>query len=165
MGFGSLMPTSGRHLTDTLAVFEAAARLSGQRVIIQADVDRPPTPRMLFVKRTPHRLVFPRCAAIVHHAGAGTTHTTLRAGAPSVPVPHVSDQYGWSDELHRLGIASQPLRRPRLTAEALASRIATVAGNEAMKSAAARLQARMAGDNGPLTAAVMVERAVGSVLD
>lgn len=161
MGFGSLMPMSGHHLADTVAVFQDAARDSGCRAIIQAEVDLPSSDAVLFVRRTPHAQVFPRCAAVVHHAGAGTTHTTLRAGVPSIPVPHVSDQYLWSDELRRLGVASRPLRRTKLTARALASRIREVVGHAAMKAAAGRIQARMQTDNGPVTAATLIEKAMG----
>jgi sterol 3beta-glucosyltransferase len=160
MGFGSLMPLSTHHLTETVAVFETAARQAGQRAIIQAEIDRPATADVLFVRRTPHGRVFPRCAAIVHHAGAGTTHTTLKSGVPSVPVPHVSDQFSWSSELHRLGVAPKPLRRTKLTAAALASRIRDVAGNAAMRAAAQRIQARMANDDGPATAARLIEHAM-----
>ena len=161
MGFGSLMPVAGdEHLLDTLATFEEAARLAGCRAIVQCDIDRPSTDRLLFVKRTPHNLVFPRCAAVVHHAGAGTTHTTLRAGVPSVPVPHVSDQFGWSEELHRLGVAPQPLRRARLNGRRLASRIMKVINAPRMKQAAMEISARMQADNGPETAADLIERAM-----
>jgi UDP:flavonoid glycosyltransferase YjiC (YdhE family) len=162
MGFGSLMPIAGNdHLTMTLGMFEAAARMAGCRAIIQSDVDRPSTDRVLFVKRTPHKLVFPRCAAVVHHAGAGTTHTTLRAGVPSVTVPHVSDQFGWSEELQRLGVAPVPIRRTKLTANALASRIKDVLGNPQMKHAAMAMSARMRADDGPETAATLIEQAIG----
>ena len=157
MGFGSLMPLAGGpHLGDTVAVFEDAARLAGCRAVIQSDIDRPSTDSLLFVKRTPHRLVFPRCAAVVHHAGAGTTHATLGAGVPSIPVPHVSDQFAWSDELRRLGVAPEPLRRTRLTAPALAARIRTALQQPRMKAAAMAMSARMQSDNGPETAADMI---------
>jgi hypothetical protein len=33
-------------------------------------------------------------AAIVHHGGAGTTAAGLRAGVPSIVIPHASDQFG-----------------------------------------------------------------------
>ncbi len=160
MGFGSLMPTSGKDLADTLTVFEEAARLANCRAIVQADVERSSTDRLLFVKRTPHKLVFPRCAAVVHHCGAGTTHTTLRAGAPSVPVPHVSDQFAWADELRRLGAAPAMLKRTKWSAQALASRIREVTGNSRMKEAAMAMSARMRSDNGPETAADMIEAAM-----
>jgi UDP:flavonoid glycosyltransferase YjiC (YdhE family) len=162
MGFGSLMPIAGdQHLLDTIATFEGAARLAGCRAIVQCDLERPSTDRVLFVNRTPHNLVFPRCAAVVHHAGAGTTHTTLRAGVPSVPVPHVSDQFGWSDELHRLGVAPSPLRRTRLNAATLASRITQVLTTPQMKQAAMEMSLRMQSDNGPETAADLIEQSMG----
>ena len=161
MGFGSLMPIAGnQHLTDTLAVFEDAARLAGCRAIIQSEIDRPSTKRLLFVKRTPHNLVFPRCAAVVHHAGAGTTHTTLRAGVPSITVPHVSDQFPWSADLQRLGAAPAPIRRTKLTAPTLASRITEVINDPRMKQAAMAISARMQSDNGPEMAADLIERAM-----
>jgi sterol 3beta-glucosyltransferase len=173
MGFGSLMPIAGNiHITETLDTFEEAARLAGCRAIIQSEVDsstalaagRPSTDRVLFIKRTPHKLVFPRCAAVVHHAGAGTTHTTLRAGVPSVPVPHVSDQFGWSDELHRLGVAPRPIRRAKLSAALLAERIKATIDDPRMKQAAMALGARMQSDNGPETAADLIESAVQKLI-
>jgi len=158
MGFGSLMPMGGTdHLTDAIGVFAEAARQAGQRAIIQADVDRPPAGEVLFVRRTPHAQVFPRCAAVVHHAGAGTTHSTLRAGVPSIAVPHVSDQFAWSAELQRLGVAPRPLRRTKWSAPALADRIRRVVANPQMKAAAVAIQKRMASDDGPSTAANLIE--------
>jgi UDP:flavonoid glycosyltransferase YjiC (YdhE family) len=161
MGFGSLMPIAGNtHFAETVAMFDEAARLTGQRAIIQSESERPSTDRVLFLRRTPHSLVFPRCAAVVHHAGAGTTHATLRAGTPSIAVPHVSDQFAWSDELQRLGVAPKPLRRTRLSADALASRIREVIGNAGMKQAAMSIRETMKGDNGPETAADLIEGAM-----
>lgn len=170
MGFGSLMPIAGnRHLTETLEVFTEAARLAGCRAIIQSEFDSGVaantavgrrSDRVLFVKRTPHKLVFPRCAAVVHHAGAGTTHTTLRAGVPSVTVPHVSDQFGWSEELQRLGVALAPIGRTKLTAITLASRIKATLEHPGVKRAAMAVSARMQADNGPETAADLIERSM-----
>jgi sterol 3beta-glucosyltransferase len=157
MGFGSLMPTSGPHLMETVSVFEEAAARANCRAIIQAEVTRAATDRVLFVKRAPHTLVFPRCAAVVHHAGAGTTHTTLRAGTPSVPVPHVSDQFLWSKELRRLGVAPQLLRRTKWSAPALADRLRQTVGNPAMKQAAVAMRERMRNDNGSERAADLIE--------
>jgi sterol 3beta-glucosyltransferase len=161
MGFGSLMPLDGPHLSETIAIFREAASIAGRRAIVQTDAELPSTSEVLFVKRTPHSQVFPRCAAVVHHAGAGTTHTTLKAGVPSIPVPHVSDQFGWSEELRRLGVAPAPLKRTRFTAKALASRIAETAGNVRMKHHAVAMQQRMLADDGPATAARLIEEAAG----
>ena len=171
MGFGSLMPTEGHHLVETVKTFEEAARLAGCRAIIQAEIEptfahsasagkQPSNDRFLFVRRTPHKLVFPRCAAVVHHCGAGTTHTTLGAGTPSVPVPHVSDQFAWAGELHRLGAAPQMLRRTKWNAMKLAARITEVIATPRMKKAAMAMSARMQDDNGPETAADLIEKSM-----
>ena len=158
MGFGSLMPTEGEHLEATVATLEDAARIAGCRAIVQADIDRTSSDRILFVRRTPHKLVFPRCAAVVHHCGAGTTHTTLLAGTPSVPVAHVSDQFAWAEELQRLGAAPRMLRRTAWDAKELASRIREVIDNPKMKQAAMAMSARMQNDNGPERAADLIEK-------
>jgi sterol 3beta-glucosyltransferase len=160
MGFGSLMPASGTHLSQTVAIFEEAASRANCRAIIQAEASARSTDRVLFVKRAPHKIVFPRCAAVVHHAGAGTTHTTLRAGTPSVPVPHVSDQFLWSRELLRLGVAPKALRRTKWSAAALADRIKETVENPKMKQTAMAMSRRMQDDNGPETAVTLIESRV-----
>jgi len=40
----------------------------------------------------PHSWLFPRCAAVVHHGGAGTLAAGLRAGCPTVICPFIFDQ-------------------------------------------------------------------------
>ena len=47
--------------------------------------------RILPVGGLPHDWLFPRVAAVVHYAGAGTTGAVLRAGVPAVPVPVLAD--------------------------------------------------------------------------
>ncbi len=162
MGFGSLMPTAGHDLAETVATFDEAARIAGCRAIVQAELAAPSTERILLVRRTPHKILFPRCAAVVHHCGAGTTHTTLGAGAPSIPVPHVSDQFAWADELRRLGAAPGMLRRTQWNARKLASRITETIASPRMKEAAMAMSARMKNDNGPETAADLIESAVAA---
>jgi sterol 3beta-glucosyltransferase/vancomycin aglycone glucosyltransferase len=159
MGFGSLMPTSSSHLTESVTLMKEAARLAGCRAIVQAEGPAEITDRVMIVRRTPHAQVFPRCAAVVHHCGAGTTHTTLKAGVPSVAVPHASDQFAWADELRLLGVTTRAVPRRTLTAQKLAKRITEVIGNPAMRIRARAIQARMKDDDGPAKAALMIEEA------
>jgi len=165
MGFGSLMPWQSSHLTEAVALLKDAARMAGCRAIIQAEVEAFPSPvvpgddRVMIVGRTPHAQVFPHCAAVVHHCGAGTTHTTLKAGVPSVPVPHVSDQFQWADELRRVGVAPAAIPRRRLTAARLAARMRETMENPRFGENARLMQARMKDDDGPRTAARMIESA------
>ncbi len=51
-----------------------------------------------------HAKLFPRLAAIIHHGGAGTTHTAARAGRPQVIIPHNYDQFYWAHRVQQLGV-------------------------------------------------------------
>ena len=71
----------------------------------------------------PHSKLFPRLAAVVHHGGAGTLATALRAGVPQVLVPHAFDQHYYAHRLQRLGIAPKGIPMGGLTASKLARAI------------------------------------------
>jgi sterol 3beta-glucosyltransferase len=162
IGFGSLMPVGTSYLKGTMAIVTEAVRLAGCRAIIQAQVPLERTDRCFIAGRTPHAQVFPRCAAVVHHCGAGTTHTTLKAGVPSVGVPHVSDQFSWAGELQRLGVAPAPVTRRSLTPARLAKQIKIVLADPGMRTRAMAIAARMKDDDGPATAALMIEEAASA---
>jgi rhamnosyltransferase subunit B len=54
---------------------------------------RDPLPAgVMAVELAPHDALFPRSAAVVHQGGIGTTGQALRAGRPTLVVPHAHDQ-------------------------------------------------------------------------
>lgn len=123
VGFGSMQQADpDRLLTDVTR----ACRSLGVRAVVQL-ARRPraaPPGGMVCIGPEPHAALFPRMAVVVHHGGSGTTGAAVRAGVPSVVVPHVADQFTWAHRLHELGVAARPLPRARLTADRLADRIA-----------------------------------------
>lgn len=64
----------------------------------------------------PYSLVMPRCSAIVHQGGIGTTAQALRAGRPTVIVPWAYDQPDNAERARKLGV-SLTLSRSRYNAE------------------------------------------------
>ncbi len=162
MGFGSLMPTDDQMLAETMALLHEAAERAGGRAIIQSNAAVDPSllnnRDIIFVNRTPHEAVFPRCAAVVHHSGAGTTQTVLQSGVPSIPVPHVSDQFSFADELERLGVAGRGLPRRSLTAAKLAQRIKAVVSNPQLATNAKAIRDRIKDHDGVGTAVALIER-------
>lgn len=52
-----------------------------------------------------HAALFPFAAAIVHHAGIGTSSEALHAGRPMLAVPHGFDQFDNAARLKQLGVA------------------------------------------------------------
>ena len=61
----------------------------------------------------PHSWLFPKIAAAIHHGGAGTTHTSLQYGLPSLILPFFGDQPFHADRIfvNRLGPRSIPIRQ------------------------------------------------------
>jgi UDP:flavonoid glycosyltransferase YjiC (YdhE family) len=97
-------------------------------------------------------------AAVVHHAAAGTTAASLRAGKPVVPVPVATDHPFWADRLVRLGVSNAALPPRRLTAQRLARAVRTVLDDPRYTSAAAATAGRIGGEDGAAAAAGIIAR-------
>ena len=87
----------------------AAQRLDRRAVLLVGDepANRPlrlPV-GVIAIESAPHRELFPRAAAIVHPGGIGTTAQALRAGKPTLIVPHANDQPDNAARAQRLGVA------------------------------------------------------------
>ena len=159
--FGSLFPASQAALQETSELLIEAARQAGRRLILQ----RPGEGGLLeddvlVVERCPHAAVFPRCAAVVHHGGAGTTQTALFSGAASVIVPHVADQFFWSKQLSALQVAVSGPPRSRARPSTIAAALGRAIGDAPMRARAAQLGAQLREEDGLARALTVIEDAL-----
>ena len=159
--FGSMMLNNLEYVRETVAIWAEAIKKVGCRAIIQLPVDDlsifNTENRVFKVNRSPYVNVFPRCAAIVHHGGAGTTQSSLLAGRPSVVVAHMADQFFWGAEMRRLGAGGKTLTRKSLTAAKLANAISNVLGDSSMAERALSLGQQLARENGVANAVHLIE--------
>ena len=102
-------------------------------------------------------------AAVVHHGGAGTTAESLRAGVPTVVVPHLGDQPFWGRRVAELGVGPQPIPKGRLTAERLAAAIRQAVTDPILRTRAQALGALIRAEDGVAVAVEQIERALGKV--
>ncbi|MFG3551810.1 glycosyltransferase [Streptomyces sp. NPDC047725] len=147
IGFGSMAVGQGERLSELVA---AAARRARVRAVVQAgwaDLSGCGSD-ILVVGDVPHDWLFRRVAAVVHHAGAGTTAAGLRAGVPAVPVPVMADQPFWVSRLCELGVAPRPVPFQDLTAEALGDAITACLSEPAHRRRAAELARGIAAEDG-----------------
>jgi sterol 3beta-glucosyltransferase/vancomycin aglycone glucosyltransferase len=151
-GFGSLMPGNPESIRELARLWRGAARIAGCRAIIQVpsgESDAGLSDRsVMVVRRGAHAAVFPRCAAIVHHGGAGTTHAALLAGRPSIVVPHVADQFFWAAELRRLGVSGKSLYRVGLSEKSLGRAVRQVLDDPRMSQRARTFAEKVPGASG-----------------
>jgi rhamnosyltransferase subunit B len=59
----------------------------------------------------PFSLLLPRCAAVVHHGGIGTSAQALAAGVPQLVLPMNFDQFDNAARLVKLGVGKSLDRR------------------------------------------------------
>ncbi|MFF2160045.1 glycosyltransferase [Streptomyces sp. NPDC058175] len=158
IGFGSMMPGDPEELGRIAA---QALRRAGLRGVVQSGwaglsvVDDD----VITVDEIPHSWLMPRTAAVVHHAGAGTTAAGLRAGVPAVPVPVMTDQPWWAARLVQLGVSAQALPCTELTAARLADALTRTTQDPALSQNAAAAAVRLAQEDG----AGVVARAVAAL--
>ena len=165
VGFGS-MPTD-----DPAAVLRdvvTALRRVGRRGVVSAgwaDLGRAGLRSrdlpadVLAIDGAPHEWLLPRCAAVVHHGGSGTSAAAFRAGVPQVVVPHIADQPYWGRRAHSLGVGPAPLARKHLTAATLTAALKE-ALTPASAFAAAGIAARVGGEDGAGEAARRIDDVV-----
>jgi UDP:flavonoid glycosyltransferase YjiC (YdhE family) len=159
IGFGSMAAGTGDAERLAQVAIESLRRL-GVRGILQAGWSglAASGDDVLSIGETPHEWLFPRVAAVVHHAGAGTTAAGLRHGIPAVPVPLLADQPFWAARLRQLGVAAEPVPLPRLTADSLSAALHTVLADPGYRSRAQALACRIADEDGAGAVVAAVER-------
>ena len=143
-------------MTELIA---AAVNRAGVRAVVQAGWAglAPVGDNILLVGDLPHDWLFPRVAAVVHHAGAGTTGAGLRAGVPAVSVPVVLDQPFWAARLHHLGVGPPPLPQREVTASALAGAMRSCIDDQSYRNRAVEVARRIRGEDGSAAVLTLID--------
>jgi UDP:flavonoid glycosyltransferase YjiC (YdhE family) len=156
VGFGSMPTVDRQRLLTALRQLTAA---SGARVLLFSAYgeERGVTTGdgILPVGELSHGALFPRMDLVVHHGGAGTTATVLRAGVPQFIVPHIQDQFFHGRRIHELGLGRAPVAKSKLDAAALITALELSATQRERARAVGR---ELATESGARPAADFLER-------
>lgn len=154
-GFGS-MPVSRPQAL--LRDIEYLCQRLGVRALIGSgwtDYGQRTDERVFIVGPVDHDRVLPRCRAAVHHGGAGTTHSALRAGLPSLISSFFVDQPSWGRAVKRLGVGDT-IPFDKLTSSKLLELLPPLLTEE-MQARARELGAIVGRENGASRAADLIE--------
>lgn len=163
MGWGSMVAKSPQHMT-CLAV--RALKLSGMRGIIlggfaqldpshltgqtdEKELVRYAKANILFAKTAPHEWLFPQCAAVVHHGGAGTLAAGFRAGVPAVITPCFADQFDNAEILNKSGAGIGLKQFQKVSFQVLSKAIQRVVSEKEFKENAAVSSEKLQNEDGP----------------
>ncbi|KAL0452228.1 UNVERIFIED_CONTAM: Sterol 3-beta-glucosyltransferase UGT80A2 [Sesamum latifolium] len=125
IGFGSLPVEEPERMTQIIV---RALEMTGQRGIINKGWGglgnlAEPKDFVYLLDNCPHDWLFTRCAAVVHHGGAGTTAAGLKAACPTTIVPFFGDQPFWGDQVHARGVGPVPIPVDEFSLEKLVDAI------------------------------------------
>ncbi len=148
-GFGSSAALDADFMLD-------AARRAGVRAVLQG-VNGVSESDAISVATVPHEWLFPQMAAVVHHAGAGTTAAGLRAGVPTVSVPIYTDQPFWASRTTALGAGPQAVPYKKVMVDRLADAITQAVTVPAYAERARRVAALLATEDGTLPVLAALE--------
>ncbi len=134
-------------------IFEALAR---EPVNVLATIGRDNDPLLLepladnarVVRFIPQAELLPHCAAVVHHAGAGTTFGVLAHGLPAVALPQSADNFVITQRLAAAG-AARTLMPGQVTGEAVRSGVRAVLEDAGYRRSARLLAEEIAGMPAP----------------
>ena len=123
LGLGSMPLLDPRR---TVGMFVDAVTAVGARALIGGTFADAPGGRdaiaamlpssMRLVGAVDHDALFPRCTAVLHHGGAGSTHTGLRAGRATMVCSVLGDQPFWGRVVARHGAGTWARFRTLTTA-------------------------------------------------
>ena len=85
----------------------------------------------------------------------------LRAGIPTVIVPHLFDQTFWAMRVASLKVGPPPIPRPQLTAERLAAALTEAVEHPQLRLRARSLGAQIRAQGGVANAVDQIHRALG----
>jgi rhamnosyltransferase subunit B len=139
-----------------------AARAAGRRAVItgltlpEEAVVPNGSQDVCFVRSASFASLFPRAAAIVHHAGIGTSAIALRAGKPMLLIPGDYAQPDIAARLEGLGVA-RVLPRPLFRSDTAATELGILLGSPSYARAAERVAAVVKSENGARAAGDAIE--------
>ncbi|MBN8248458.1 MAG: glycosyltransferase [Verrucomicrobia bacterium] len=128
--FGTGMKHASTLFGDCL---EACRRLGRRGIFLTQYRDQLPSflpPWALACAFAPFAALFPRCAAVVHHGGIGTTARALAAGCPQLILPLAFDQLDNALRVRRLQQGAWLPRRNRAASAITRALSALDAGNQ-----------------------------------
>lgn len=160
IGFGSMKDLNS--FNKTLALIIEALDITNQRAVVGLGWTKinykGALPENIFlVESVPHTWLFPKMKMLIHHGGAGTTATGLRAGKPTIIVPHNADQPAWGQRVFELGVGSKPIKKSKLTAGKLANAI-SFSQTPNIIAKAERIGQQLKNENGVQKAVEIIER-------
>lgn len=159
VGFGSIKGLNPKRITDL--ILAAVSRTHVRAVLSQgwgglSRVEN--TDKLHFIEAAPHSWLFPKMGAVMHHGGAGTTASGLRAGCPTIICPFGMDQPFWGRCVSKLGVGVATVPQAKLTEDKIVEAVQMVFSNRTIRNKATSLAQELGHEDGVGQALEFIEQ-------
>ncbi|CAF0821531.1 unnamed protein product [Didymodactylos carnosus] len=96
----------------------------------------------------PHTWLFPQLTAAIHHGGAGTTHTSLKFGLPTLILPFGADQPFNGDRVYINKLGPKPIPVRQINVKNLTNAIQDLLNTDEYQTNAKKIGELIAKENG-----------------
>jgi rhamnosyltransferase subunit B len=131
------------------AAVDACQKLGRRGVLLTRHAEQIPAnlpPNMIHSPFAPFGLLLPRCAAVVHHGGIGSTAQGLACGVPQLLMPMNFDQPDNAHRVRKLGVGDWLAPR-RFTGETAAAALGRLIESHDVSEACRAIARKLAGDH------------------
>jgi UDP:flavonoid glycosyltransferase YjiC (YdhE family) len=144
--FGSMV---NPHPEKTTTLFLEILKETGIPAIINIaggglqKIDTSKTNNIFWVDGIPYDWAFERMYAVIHHGGAGTSHSAIRAGCATMAIPHTADQPLWDQVIALSGAGPKGIPIAKLKRDILKAKLLDLVNNDSYKLKAEELAREM----------------------
>ena len=142
-----------------LNILDAISQTQNRAVILSGRNNLrtiPKSDNVLVLDAVPHDWLLPKCKAVIHHGGAGTTAAGLRSGIPNLVISSAADQPFWGARVYTIGAGPQPIPVKNLTTEKLVAALIE-ADENVLRSSAQAVGGKIRGEDGVGNAVKLVD--------
>jgi UDP:flavonoid glycosyltransferase YjiC (YdhE family) len=142
------------------AAVDACRRMGRRGILLTRQSGQVPAElpaSVIHVPFAPFSELLPRCAALVHHGGIGTTSQALRHATPQLVMPMAHDQLDNADRAVKLGVAAT-IKRRKFTGRNVAGALAALLNKPGLRDNCAAAAGRFVGYDALTETAMVIER-------
>ena len=164
--FGSMFHRNEQTKHLYLTVCDALVKSESRAILIMPDLneDEITIPENVYIaKQIPYSWLLNQVVLVVHHFGFGTTAEVLKAGLPSIPLPHIFDQKIRASKIHKLGYAYRPLSINKIDGNILSDAIVQVKNDQEMKRRCKEAGKTISNKNGTENAVKLINKYIKQI--
>ncbi len=146
------MTHSQNKILDLYRIFSDAVTKSNSRAILLLPgiekTDQKSNEQIFIIDNVPYDWLLKQVSSVIHHFGFGTTAEVLKAGLPSIPIPHIFDQKMRAKKMYKMGYSLKPLNINKLNSRTLSKAILNSLSNRILLAKCKETSIAISKENG-----------------